>query len=140
MADLANAHVLVIGGAGFVGSHIVDQLLDEPVESITVLDNFVRGTRANLEQAARDDRVKLVDGSVTDVALLDRLMADADNVFHLAALWLHECVHEPRSAIEVNVVGRTTDPQEALELVLESQPDLLICEIEMPEGDLTWAG
>ena len=105
MPDISNSHILVIGGAGFVGSHIVDQLLDEPVAKIVVLDNFVRGTRGNLEDALTDERVELVEGSVTDVALLDKLMAEADFVFHLAALWLHECVHEPRSAIEVNVVG-----------------------------------
>lgn len=105
MPEIRDSTILVIGGAGFVGSHIVDQLLDEPVARIVVLDNFVRGTRSNLETALRDERVELVEGSVTDVALLDRLMADADYVFHLAALWLHECVHEPRSAIDVNVVG-----------------------------------
>ena len=45
MNDLTDAKILVIGGAGFVGSHIVDQLLEEPVAEIIVLDNFVRGTR-----------------------------------------------------------------------------------------------
>jgi UDP-glucose 4-epimerase len=105
LADLDNSSVLVIGGAGFVGSHIVDQLLDESVRKIVVLDNFVRGTRRNLELALNDERVELVEGSVTDCDLLRKLMSESDYVFHLAALWLHECVHHPRDAIEVNVVG-----------------------------------
>ena len=105
MHDLADSHVLVIGGAGFVGSHIVDQLLEEPVAKVTVLDNFVRGTRENLAEAAQDERVRIVDGSVLDRELLDELMAGAQYVFHLAALWLFECVHEPRKALEHNVVG-----------------------------------
>ena len=103
--ELDNSRILVIGGAGFVGSHIVDQLTQEPVREIVVLDNFVRGVRGNLEQALQDERVTLVEGSVTDLALLQSLMENTDYVFHLAALWLYECVHEPRSAIEVNVVG-----------------------------------
>ena len=103
--DLDGTRVLVIGGAGFVGSHVVDQLVAEPVAEIVVLDNFVRGTRANLEQAACDPRVRVVEGSVTDRQLLGKLMGEADHCVHLAALWLGECVAEPRSAIDVNVVG-----------------------------------
>ena len=103
--ELEGANVLVIGGAGFLGSHIVDQLTLTPAARIVVLDNFVRGTRENLRQAAAEPRVEVVEGSVTDLALLSRLMAGTDFVFHLAALWLYECVHEPRSALEVNVVG-----------------------------------
>lgn len=102
---LADSRVLVVGGAGFVGSHLVDQLLHEPVREVVVLDNFVRGTRTNLRDAVRDKRVKLVDGSITDLDLLRELMQGTDCVFHLAALWLFECVHQPRSALEVNVVG-----------------------------------
>jgi UDP-glucose 4-epimerase len=95
----------VIGGAGFIGSHIVDQLLLEAVEEVVVVDNFVRGTRANLERALQDRRVRLIEGSITDRALLDRALAGVDGVFLLAALWLFECVHEPRKALEVNVDG-----------------------------------
>ena len=105
MPDLTDSRVLVIGGAGFIGSHIVDQLLAEPVREIVVLDNFARGARNNLDAALEDERVSLVEGSITDVELLDRLMEGTDYVWLLAALWLYECVHEPRSAIEVNCVG-----------------------------------
>ena len=105
MPELDNSRILVIGGAGFVGSHIVDQLLEEPVREVVVLDNFVRGTRENLSPAAADERVRIVDGSLLDTELLAELMAGTDYVFHLAALWLFECVHEPRSAVEVNIVG-----------------------------------
>ena len=105
MPDLADSRVLVIGGAGFIGSHIVDQLLDEPVGEIVVLDNFARGARQNLDEALKDPRVSLVEGSIADVGLLDRLMAGTDHVWLLAALWLYECVHEPRAAVEVNIVG-----------------------------------
>lgn len=105
MPDLENARIVVIGGAGFVGSHLVDQLTHEPVREIVVFDNFVRGTRANLNEAVKDSRVKVVEGSITDLGLLRHLMAGADYVFHLAALWLYECVHQPRLALAVNVIG-----------------------------------
>lgn len=105
MHELDGARVLVAGGAGFLGSHIVDQLTETPAREIVVLDNFVRGTHENLAEAVRDPRVRVVDGSVTDLALVRDLMQGTDYVFHLAALWLYECVNEPRSALDVNVVG-----------------------------------
>ena len=105
MPQIDNSRVLVIGGAGFLGSHIVDQLTTTRAREIVVLDNFVRGTRGNLASAARDPRVEIVEGSITDLHLLRSLMAGTDYVVHLAGLWLYECVHEPRSALEVNVVG-----------------------------------
>ncbi len=103
--NLDNSRILIIGGAGFVGSHITDQLICEPVAEIIVLDNFVRGTRQNLEQAQKDNRVKIVEGSITDLKLLNGVMENIDYVFHLAALWLFECVHQPRLALDVNIGG-----------------------------------
>jgi UDP-glucose 4-epimerase len=103
--ELRDSRIAVIGGAGFIGSHIVEQLLQEPVREVVIVDNFVRGTRANIAAALEDPRVKLIEGSITDRALMDRVMAGADGVFLLAALWLYECVHEPRKALEVNVDG-----------------------------------
>ncbi|MBI4539314.1 MAG: NAD-dependent epimerase/dehydratase family protein [Gemmatimonadetes bacterium] len=103
--NLTDSRVLVIGGAGFVGSHLVDQLIQEPVREIVVLDNLVRGSRTNLREAMTDARVRLVEGSIGDLELLRDLVREADCVFHLAALWLYECVHQPRAALDVNVVG-----------------------------------
>lgn len=105
MPQIADSRILVIGGAGFIGSHLVDQLLGERLREVIVLDNFVRGTHSNLVKASKDKRVRVIEGSITDRKLLKELMENTDYVFHFAALWLYECVHEPRKALEANVVG-----------------------------------
>ncbi|HYO90271.1 MAG TPA: NAD-dependent epimerase/dehydratase family protein, partial [Pyrinomonadaceae bacterium] len=103
--DLKDKRLVLIGGAGLVGSHIVDQLTAEPVGEIVVFDNFVRGTRENLSKAAADPRVRIVEGSMTDRDALRRVLDGADGLFLLASLWLGECVNDPRSAWEVNTLG-----------------------------------
>lgn len=103
--ELDNKRIAVIGGAGLVGSYIVDQLTQEPVAEIVVYDNFVRGTYANLSKAVKDPRVRIVKASITDRETLRQEMKGIDGVFLLASLWLGECVNDPRSAWEVNVLG-----------------------------------
>jgi UDP-glucose 4-epimerase len=103
--NLTNTRLAVIGGAGFIGSHLVDRLRAEPVREIRVLDNLVRGTRRNLEASLADPRVTLVEGSITDTEALRAVAEGCDGIFHLAALWLFECVHQPRAAVDVNVTG-----------------------------------
>ncbi len=98
---------LVIGGAGFIGSHLVEQLLAKGAAQVRVYDNFSRGTRANLAQALRDPRAEVFaeGGDILHRDTLLRAMAGMDGVFHLAALWLLQCHEYPRSAFEVNVAG-----------------------------------
>ena len=103
--NLAGSRIMLIGGAGLVGSHIVDQLVSEPVQEIVVFDNFLRGTKANLAGAMQSSKVRIVDGSMTDREALKRELAGIDGVFQLASLWLGECVNDPRQAWEVNTMG-----------------------------------
>jgi UDP-glucose 4-epimerase len=103
--ELENKKIALIGGAGLIGSHIVDALIHEPVSEIIVYDNFVRGSRSNLLEAVKSSKVRIVEASMTDQDSLRRNLEGVDGVFLLASLWLGECVSEPRSAWEVNVMG-----------------------------------
>ena len=103
--EIENSKVLVIGGAGLIGSHIVEELLTEPVKEIRVYDNFTRGTKGNIEACLQDKRVKIIEGDVTHIDVLNSALAGVDYVFHLAALWLRHCYEFPRAAFEVNIKG-----------------------------------
>jgi UDP-glucose 4-epimerase len=105
--DVRGKRLVVIGGAGLIGSHTVDLLTREDVGEIVVYDNFVRGTPGNLATALRDPRVKVfeVGGDITQTDILDAALKGADGVFHFAALWLLQCHDFPRAAFEVNIGG-----------------------------------
>lgn len=105
--DLKNKKVVVIGGAGLIGSHTVDQLTQTDVGEILVYDNFVRGTHRNLANALKDPRVKIYDigGDIMQTDVLQSAFDGADGVFHFAALWLLQCHDFPRSAFDVNIRG-----------------------------------
>jgi UDP-glucose 4-epimerase len=103
--NISGRKVVVVGGAGFIGSHIVEALLAEPVAEVVVFDNFTRGTKRNLERALADRRVKVFEGDITHTDLIDAAFAGADCVFHLAALWLLHCHEYPRAAFRVNIEG-----------------------------------
>jgi UDP-glucose 4-epimerase len=96
-----SARVLVTGGAGFIGSHIVDRLIDAGCRDIVVIDNMIRGRAANLAQAMARAPVRLVAGDIRDRQLMAGLVAGADVVFHQAALRITHCAEEPRAAMDV---------------------------------------
>jgi UDP-glucose 4-epimerase len=105
MTDLIGADVLVTGGAGTIGSTIVDQLLDAGAAHIDVIDNFTRGRRANLEQARGTGRVTLIEGDIRDRELVHDVTRGKDLVFHEAAIRITQCAEDPRLALEVLVDG-----------------------------------
>ena len=102
---LDGGRFLVTGGAGTIGSTVVDHLVAAGAGEVVVLDNFVRGRWANLEDAVETGRVEVVDGDIRDADLVRGLTAGAHGVFHLAAIRITQCAEEPRLANEVLVDG-----------------------------------
>jgi dTDP-glucose 4,6-dehydratase len=100
-------HVLVTGGAGFIGSHLVDALLAEPDARVVVLDRLsTGGSRANLEQHDGDDRLEFVLGDVRDAATVEPLVAAADRVIHAAAQsHVDRSIDDPAGFLDTNVMG-----------------------------------
>jgi UDP-glucose 4-epimerase len=105
VTTMRGERALVTGGAGAVGSNIVDQLVRAGASEIVVLDNFVRGCRENLRWAQTNGSVTVVEGDVRDRQLVAKLSRGIDVVFHQAALRITHCAEEPRLALEVMVDG-----------------------------------
>ena len=105
--NLQGKKLVLIGGAGLIGSHTADRLPAEDVAEILIYDNFVRGREENLAAALSDPRVRVFDigGDILQTDILDAALNGADGVFHFAALWLLQCHEYPRSAFDVNVRG-----------------------------------
>ena len=105
MVEVNNSRILITGGAGFVGSTIIDQLLQAGAKKIVIIDNFVRGNKENLKGVLTSGKVKLVEGDIRDRDLVDDLLKGMDFCFHLAALRITRCVEYPREAFEVMYTG-----------------------------------
>ena len=105
--DLKDSKCLVIGGAGFIGSFVVTELLKEKVSQVIVYDNFARGKKEYLDEALKDKRCKIfpVGGDIREIDILNEAMKDVDYVFCLAAMWLLHCKDYPRTAFDVNIAG-----------------------------------
>lgn len=104
-STLDGARVLITGGAGMIGSTIADRLARTADVDIVVLDNFVRGRRANLASATSTGKVEIVEGDIRDRETVAKVMSGVDVLFHQAAIRITQCAEEPRLALEVLVDG-----------------------------------
>jgi UDP-glucose 4-epimerase len=102
---LEGATVLVTGGAGLVGSHVVDRLIDAGAGEIRVLDNLVRGRMANLASARARRKITFIEGDVRDRGAVRSAVAGCDYVFHQAAIRITLCAEQPRDCMDVLVMG-----------------------------------
>ncbi|MBT3638469.1 MAG: NAD-dependent epimerase/dehydratase family protein [Opitutae bacterium] len=105
--NINQSSVLVIGGAGFIGSHVVAELLKTDVGRVVIFDNFARGKLHHLTESLEDSRCEIYShgGDVRDVDILNDAMDGIDGVIHLAAMWLLHCKDFPRTAFHVNIEG-----------------------------------
>jgi UDP-glucose 4-epimerase len=105
--EISGKKFLVIGGAGFIGSHVVAELLRHEVSEVVVFDNFSRGKEKYLVDSLKDTRCKIFPkgGDIREIELLEEATDGVDGVFHLAAMWLLQCKDYPRAAFDVNIEG-----------------------------------
>jgi UDP-glucose 4-epimerase len=105
--NIDQSSVLVIGGAGFIGSHVVAELLKTDVGRVVIFDNFARGKLNHLTESLEDSRCEIYyhGGDVRDLDILNDAMEGIDGVVHLAAMWLLHCKDFPRTAFHVNIEG-----------------------------------
>jgi UDP-glucose 4-epimerase len=105
--NLKYKNILVIGGAGFIGSFVVSELLKSKVGKVVIYDNFARGKESNLIDSLSDPRCEIYPngGDVRDIDTLSDAMKGCDAVVHLAAMWLLHCKDFPRTAFHVNIEG-----------------------------------
>ena len=110
--------VLVIGGAGLIGSHVVDLLVRKGAR-VKVFDSFVRGKREHLEWAAANGEVEIIKGDIRDKEAVKSAMDGCSLVNFQAAAWLRACQEDPRLSLEVNIMGTFNVLEACVELGVE---------------------
>jgi UDP-glucose 4-epimerase len=102
--NLSDSKILVTGGAGLVGSHIVDELVKEGAK-VLVFDSLIRGKVEHLQWARAHGDVRIIEADLRDRDSLREAISGVQYVFHQAASWLRQCQEIPRLSLEVNIAG-----------------------------------
>ncbi len=93
--------ILVTGGAGFIGSYVIEELIPLQPKKIVILDNLIRGTMENMKSFFNNPIIEFHQGDLRDTALLESCIAGCDYVFHMAALRINACAANPREGFDV---------------------------------------
>ncbi|MGB3946824.1 MAG: NAD-dependent epimerase/dehydratase family protein [Bacteroidia bacterium] len=109
-----NSTVFITGGAGFIGSYLVEELLPLKPKKIIILDNLIRGSFDNMKSFINNSVVEFVEGDIRDYELVDKLMAQADYLFHMAALRINACAANPEEGFDVMVKATFNIAQSAV--------------------------
>lgn len=105
MSVLTNQRHLITGGAGLIGSHVADLLVQRKAREVVILDNFTRGSRDNLAWAMAHGKVTVIEGDILDTRQLAEVMQGIDTVFHMAALRITQCSESPRLGHDTIATG-----------------------------------
>jgi UDP-glucose 4-epimerase len=119
---IEGSKILITGGAGFIGSYVVEELLPMRPDKIIIIDNFIRGSQANMGNFIVNPIVEFYEGDIRDLTLLDRCMKGCDYVFHMAALRINACAADHKEGFEVMMKG-TFD---VIEMALKHQVKKII--------------
>jgi UDP-glucose 4-epimerase len=101
MNKIQNSIILVTGGAGFIGSYVVELLLEHQPKQIRIIDSYIRGSKANMVNFINDERVEIVEGDIRNTELLEQQIKGCDYIFHMAALRINSCAANPKEGFEV---------------------------------------
>lgn len=103
MNKITNSTIFITGGAGFIGSYVVEELLPHQPKKIIIVDNLIRGSYENMLSFRENPIIEFIEGDIRDEALIERCMSQADYCFHMAALRINACAANPVEGFNVMI-------------------------------------
>jgi UDP-glucose 4-epimerase len=98
---ISGSTILVTGGAGFIGSHLVEALLLSGPKKIIIIDNLIRGSLNNIKSFIENPVIEFHEADIRNTQLLEECISKSDYIFHMAALRINACAANPREGFDV---------------------------------------